>query len=558
MEEVDGNIQFVHFTLQEYLLGFQSNHYLEEAETHRKISRICLKYLSSSCFEPNMPDNLLVDNILSGAYVLENYICLYWLGHVEIALRNGLLDLQSDLKELLDSRRNDNFMDEAVYRTKHFEAIRTEDTYVYTRLHQAYNFSSIRRRELCFTEGDIWQDLDPLTISTFQLRFRRTIESLLCEGRAHQLDCACSALRNFYGDQIFKCGRPGCPFFRVGFRTRIQRDRHMEAHTRPYKCDRAGCSFFDFGFRTQALLTHHFNQHHKDSMAKTGITLKKLINKDELRPILEDAVMENDLEFVRDTWEEARKYGETLLLTAVRESSSPDMLEYLLRRVKLGKNLDGLLKLFLAAADKENLAVFRAYNVQQLAVSYKMELGMVEVLRRVADRRSPELTEVVWCQIPATEYLTFLSRLIPPKQSLGADRLALECYHKILEVSPRRHHGPGFQKCIRELGTRCCSIALAKFFLKNGADVEGSVSNRNELHTPLYAASGNMSLEAAQLMQFLLENGAASDVTYHKLPLRERPGAKNIHRWLGITWDDLVAAHGPQPPDESLYRVSPE
>lgn len=172
MEEVDGNIQFVHFTLQEqvfffaskiliancstrYLLGFQSNHYLEEAETHRKISRICLKYLSSSCFEPNMPDNLLVDNILSGAYVLENYICLYWLGHVEIALRNGLLDLQSDLKELLDSRRNDNFMDEAVYRTKHFEAIRTEDTYVYTRLHQAYNFSSIRRRELCFTEGEV-------------------------------------------------------------------------------------------------------------------------------------------------------------------------------------------------------------------------------------------------------------------------------------------------------------------------------------------------------------------------------------------------------------------
>lgn len=90
---------------------------------------------------------------------------------------------------------------------------------------------------------------------------------------------------------------------------------------------------------------------------------------------------------------------------------------------------------------------------------------------------------------------------------------------------------------LRELGGRCCSIPLASFLLENGASAGGPTDTG---HAPIFAASGHDTMQAAEFMRFLLQRGASPGTTYLKQKLEDRPGPKNIHKWLGVTWDELV------------------
>lgn len=41
-------------------------------------------------------------------------------------------------------------------------------------------------------------------------------------------------------------------------------------------------------------------------------------------------------------------------------------------------------------------------------------------------------------------------------------------------------------------------------------------------------------------MKLLLLCGADPECAYRSIKARDQPGAKNIHQWLGVTWDELV------------------
>ncbi|KAE9583425.1 hypothetical protein CGMCC3_g430 [Colletotrichum fructicola] len=186
----DGYIQFVHFTAHEYLLGPQSDYYLNQNEIQASLSSICLKYLNSSCFNLELEDDVFRKSVLNGS---------------DIAFFDFMGDLCYELAT-------------------------------------ASGFFKLRKSALCFTDERRIQDLDPFTISTTQLRFRHVVEEMLCVGKRHRSDCLCTILKGIYGERIWKCARPGCTFFRIGFQTKARRDRHMQAHNRPFKCDQEGLS----------------------------------------------------------------------------------------------------------------------------------------------------------------------------------------------------------------------------------------------------------------------------------------------------------------------------
>lgn len=86
---------------------------------------------------------------------------------------------------------------------------------------------------------------------------------------------------------------------------------------------------------------------------------------------------------------------------------------------------------------------------------------------------------------------------------------------------------------------RCCSIAIARFLLEIGLDVNHR--SGNNAHTALYFAAGRQGQRAAELMRFLLESGADPSVKSPKrIAIAEKPGPRNIEKWLGISWDQLV------------------
>lgn len=96
----------------------------------------------------------------------------------------------------------------------------------------------------------------------------------------------------------------------------------------------------------------------------------------------------------------------------------------------------------------------------------------------------------------------------------------------------------------RTLGTVAqfsCSIALATHLLEHGADINGRVACTHK--TSLHRAAGNTSAKGAEMIRFLLLNGADPEADLGGVDgkkIREEEGAKGIHRWLGKTWDELV------------------
>ena len=97
----------------------------------------------------------------------------------------------------------------------------------------------------------------------------------------------------------------------------------------------------------------------------------------------------------------------------------------------------------------------------------------------------------------------------------------------------------------------CCSVKLARFLIEAGADVNHR-KHDNQLPV-LHHVARKTSSEAADLMRYLLQCGADPD-SYTNLVkgkgslrrrvlvyVRDEKGAKEISKWLGVSWDELVA-----------------
>ena len=283
----------------------------------------------------------------------------------------------------------------------------------------------------------------------------------------------------------------------------------------------------------------HFIHLHSQAIAKVGDRPNNKSKKGQLKVMLLDAVREDDLQTIKDMRKEVGPFTFQLLSTAIQERCSEELVYYLVGCLPFRpdgsiKCAPRLARVLSAAIEQENCAVFRAINIQELATSFKNERKMVEIIGAAATKRCPDLVEVIWPQIPPQMYPDFLARLIPWRPNEIAEISALECLHR-LKAHPR------LQRCsnmaLRELGGRCCSIPLASFLLENGASAGGPTDTG---HAPIFAASGHDTMQAAEFMRFLLQRGASHETTYLKKKLEDRPGPKNIHKWLGVTWDELV------------------
>jgi hypothetical protein len=86
-----------------------------------------------------------------------------------------------------------------------------------------------------------------------------------------------------------------------------------------------------------------------------------------------------------------------------------------------------------------------------------------------------------------------------------------------------------------------CSVRLAKYLVDHGAEMD---FRRSTLYlTPLRFAARQNSAAAAEMMKYLLLQGADPELEAGRpgLKIRDGKGAKGISRWLGMSWDELVA-----------------
>lgn len=366
-------------------------------------------------------------------------------------------------------------------------------------------------------------------------------------------------MKNIYGSSIYKCDRPGCPAYRIGFDTRSKRDGHKQRHTRPFKCQISECPFANLGFATKVGLESHLAQNHVQSLhiVPTAVSVQtSTSDEEELKAILIDAVQESDLSTIRAEASAVRTHILDLLLSAYQGRSSDAMIKHLLDEIPsdlkfsnspgAGRSWELYNQILRASVDHGNHDVFRIFWLFSIWLTddISRKNSISSTLSLIGRTRRADLIEIVVSNL----WIVYKKRLrgnwslahlligiIPGQPDAQAEIMALECLERF------KPHVSGYSdRLLLAVARGCCSVVIAEFLCAEGARVEWAFGGSR----PILPAAKQTSLEAAKLMEFLLKKGAKSTGMFKGKPLSDFPGPRNIHKWIGITWEELVEAQG--------------
>lgn len=388
--------------------------------------------------------------------------------------------------------------------------------------------------------GEEWVNQDPLTISATQLQVFQLFEATLCPATKHRVDCKCDTIKRHYGPRPFKCTRFGCQFFRTGFESAADQNRHVLTHDRPYLCDRPNCEFGKIGFSSKSRLHAHLKYHENHKLISRAPEAD-IDGEDDMRLFLKDAVKDDNVDIVRAFNSEIRKFAEPLLREAV-ESSSLRMLELLLEAsegIQINQS-----KVLLWAVGAGNMAATQM--LLDWGASAGKEYLWHKCISDAMSKRSPKMLELLLqyntedTSFESMIYDLYDSDIFIKDMNSVEEANVIMCLGLLRDWSSEKEH---MGRVLTMNARKCCSIAIASFLLERGVDVNfHGKKHLTSLSTALYFASAKKGQRAANLMKFLLESGADPLLKPSRSTqlIANRPGPRNIQKWLGMTWEQLV------------------
>lgn len=103
--------------------------------------------------------------------------------------------------------------------------------------------------------------------SYFNIEHRMTLIRKRIEVLQEQVTniTAQNILTNLHGTEVlYKCSKPWCEFFTVGFGSAEDRQRHVDSHDLPFCCSVEDCFAYQVGYDTQSKLEQHKKRHHPE------------------------------------------------------------------------------------------------------------------------------------------------------------------------------------------------------------------------------------------------------------------------------------------------------
>ena len=306
------------------------------------------------------------------------------------------------------------------------------------------------------------------------------------------------------------------------------------------------------GFKAENALRQHIDECHKDHALSENIRPSiQDIEPDQLEALLMDAVTAGEVEYVRRFLPRASdKISNKLYKEAVTKStaaivelfinSGKDINKILLDVSRPNEYLVPLIE----AVEAENVEVAKflldhgcdIYGNESIGFSPWTALDYAMIIPEI-DVSIEMIKLLIHYGVDLTRRRRYLKSLIPSYN--GQDSQVIERL-EIFKFAWK--NGDNFNHALKAVAQKNCSINIAEFLLRNGADVNirGTFANTRTSHTPLYSAAMRTTAEAAQLAKFLLESGADPSATVQGRTAGELPGAQNISKWLGMTWDEVV------------------
>jgi hypothetical protein len=329
----------------------------------------------------------------------------------------------------------------------------------------------------------------------------------------------------------------------------------MKYHDRPWKCGFPDCEFQDGGFLSRKMRDEHLDRFHQEAVAVVIATEKP--DADEIQPLLFDLVKSDGVDIVKNLLEQfvglPRSCQTELRMCAARFGSS-SMLDLI---VPHGKSIEH--ELLKCSVKEKNLETFRhlmsrGKEVKEVKETHPWHRSYAQVGVEVLRSDSEEIFEE-WSKFVDFEFETWKPRnsdaspyvdTIIIKATTGQpnkEQLLITLWRKhVMKNLDTNYMG----RALTNVASSTCSAELAKVLIDHGAMVDYKGSK--QALTPLHHAARRTTAAAAELMKFLLSCGADPGVkpkptrSKHALfEIREEKGAKGISKWLGISWDELVA-----------------
>ena len=376
-------------------------------------------------------------------------------------------------------------------------------------------------------------------------RIRALVDSLACPIPPHIDKCVCLQLHRHYGSLLFKCQKRYCQFFHKGFKFKYERDKHMKHHGRLFKCPVAACDFAQLGFGSRIKLEHHQSICHPEnvSLALANAPIEGLQGS-ELEQALDDSIDMGRPDYLR------------VLLETDLDPPWEWLMERALRLVSV--DIPKLLDEFSSRgrSDGQSGVVKHPWIVQ-----YPMEIavlsGSVEIIEWListgADieagyKSSPLVIAARAARVEAVQLLLEHSPGVDTTPAFSALMKGPRCREADPHVEPidatgtaqlLGERGVDIDKLpLTILAKGVCDTEIGKYLIDLGADVNRRVEN----YTPLYLALVKGSAPGVKFARMLLENGADPTIpcSTRKHLCERLKAARNMHKFLGITWDELV------------------
>ncbi|KAK9774284.1 putative C2H2-type domain-containing protein [Seiridium cardinale] len=253
----DRTVEFVHPTAKEYLI---KKNLVNISLSENMISSLTLGYLTLPVMDQSGDELTIREAIMNGSFAYLEYAVACWSLHFRTALathrgEDQLAMLCEDVDIFIESRyknpeTNKNALKDVVGK---LSALKSSGCF--ERLCHAVSWA---HRQLSI-HGQAPSDDDVLDLSNILLDVRSVFEALAA---SQVTDEQRTVLENMYGHNWFKCPRINCLYFHRGFKSKSQRQHHVDRHDRPYMCILPECDASTFGFVTEALLNQHMDEEH--------------------------------------------------------------------------------------------------------------------------------------------------------------------------------------------------------------------------------------------------------------------------------------------------------
>ncbi|KFA48785.1 hypothetical protein S40293_01495 [Stachybotrys chartarum IBT 40293] len=579
VEIVDNYVQFVHFTVQEYINSPNIENFIDIAEATLSLSTCCIYYLCQSHHCPWIEDEELQECIMAGDYRLHYYAVSTWLELVDRYLglkgsNSPSEDLICALDKLHAERGKWGFEGgtelEGQQFPKNLQKLESRRPDLFRFLRDVGRFkqrSSTSRYRL--DEVSRWTAHDPLITSDISKLLYEKFDQFVCKAESHREECYCDTLQRHYGQLLFKCSFMGCLLHRRGFSTWTSRQSHIKHHGRPWKCDVGSCQYAEIGFLSKRMRDEHSDLHGTEGRSTTNAAPFNP-NIDELQPLIFDLVRSDDFEAVRKLLPLCQKLDKSVqaeLQTLASYSGSAAMLETLSRGI-LSSHLLPWVDLTSASIESRNIETLNwlitqaagrgeggskwprqtskrysgSFRENAKLLSDTIASGSTEVFEEV----EPYIIQSCKAQfadtVPAVSTVLSYNVIKATARCSNREDFLLKLWRTVLGRDGEPYPIAYLGDALGYVAQTTFSVRLAETLLHYGAKVNGR--RGAAARTPLHCAVRQSSAEAAELIKFLLYQGADADTKMnHRRQIRfakDEKGAIELSKWLGMSWEELV------------------